>query len=273
MTVQGRRAVAVVAAAMAVTGLAACGGDDTQSIAIELSEKNGKIEIQAPNNAETGLVEVEFMNNGEEPLDGLQMLRVTGQHSTSEVVQQASRSFGGKPFPPWLFAGGGVGPTDPGQAVTVTQVLQPGTYFVFPASEEGFDDRSAPAIEVTGKPSDDELPDTDAVISAVDYGFRTEGLAAGENEILFENTGAQPHHLIAAPIDEGKTIEDVRNAEGQPPIDEKREVSTAILEGGTSQIVTLELYKGDYAMVCFITDRQGGPPHVEKGMLEGTAIR
>jgi hypothetical protein len=259
-------------AALVATGLAACGDDDTQTIAITLSEKNGEAVIQTPGSAETGVAEIEFTNNTKEPSDGMQLLRVEGDHSAAEVIDEAERAFSGKQFPDWLFAGGGTGPTDQGQTQTVTQVLEPGTYFAFTAEGEP-DPKSVPTIAVTGEPSDDELPEVDATVSAIDYGFEVEGLKAGENEILFENTGAQPHHLIAAPIDPGKTIEDVRKAKDQPPIDESGEISTAILEGGESQVVTLPLDSGNYALVCFITDRQGGPPHVEKGMLVGTVVK
>jgi hypothetical protein len=74
-----------------------------------------------------------------------------------------------------------------------------------------------------------------------------------------------------APIKRGKTMDDLRKSisteEGPPPIEEEKTVGTAVLDGGTSQVVDLNLQKGKYAAVCFITDRKGGPPHAAKGMV------
>ena len=45
-----------------------------------------------------------------------------------------------------------------------------------------------------------------------------------------------------------------------------------MIDGGTKQVAQLELRKGKYALVCFIADRAGGPPHVAKGMLQEVAV-
>ena len=37
-------------------------------------------------------------------------------------------------------------------------------------------------------------------------------------------------------------------------------------------MVNLDLKKGKYALVCFIPDRQGGPPHVAKGMVSEATV-
>ena len=67
-------------------------------------------------------------------------------------------------------------------------------------------------------------------------------------------------------------IERRKSESGPPPIIEDKTVSTGILDGGRSQVVELELQKGPYAIVCFVADRKGGPPHAFKGMVsEGTA--
>ncbi len=34
----------------------------------------------------------------------------------------------------------------------------------------------------------------------------------------------------------------------------------------------LELKKGKYVPVCFISDRKGGPPHVAKGMISEATV-
>jgi hypothetical protein len=32
-------------------------------------------------------------------------------------------------------------------------------------------------------------------------------------------------------------------------------------------VIDLELKRGKYALVCFVPDRKGGPPHAFKGMI------
>ena len=120
------------------------------------------------------------------------------------------------------------------------------------------------------------LPAEPAQVQAFEYSFKTDGLKKGKNTILFENTGAQPHHLVFASIKPGSTIADVKSAfqkpSGRPPIGNGP--STAVLEGGTGQVVTLNLPKsGKYALLCFLTDRQGGPPHVAKGMVAEVDVK
>ena len=45
-----------------------------------------------------------------------------------------------------------------------------------------------------------------------------------------------------------------------------------MLDGGREQIDELELVAGRYALVCFLTDRAGGPPHVAQGMVSELTI-
>jgi hypothetical protein len=271
-------AAAATVVAMAAIGLAACGGDgdDAQELTFNASDKA----ITGPTSAETGTAEITLANDGEKEAD-LQLIRVDGEHPAAEVIRVLGGAMEGKALPDWFFAGGGVSLVQPGESQTVTQVLEPGTYYAFnTATDAPPDPESVPAVEVTGDPSDDELSDTDATVRTIDYGFETEGeLQVGENEITFENAGAQPHHVIAQPIAEGKTIEDVRaflrDEQGQPPLEESGVAETAVLDGQESQVVTLDLKQpGKYAMLCFISDRQGGPPHsIGEGMLGEVEVK
>ena len=45
-----------------------------------------------------------------------------------------------------------------------------------------------------------------------------------------------------------------------------------MLEGGESQLVTLNLKPGKYVLYCFISDRQGGPPHALQGMVDEVEV-
>lgn len=272
------RAPLCALAAAAALGLAACGGgDDEQQVTFTSSGNPGApVTIDAPDPVESGSTEITYRNQGDRPNDA-QLLRVEGERSAAEVAAALGKAGSGKPFPDWFFAGGGIGQTAPAATNTVTQVLEPGTYWVVGTTGGGQPQPgSLASFEVSGETSDDELPSEPAEVQAFEYSFKAEGLKKGENTILFENTGGQPHHLVVAPINAGGTIADVKSAfqqeSGRPPIGSGP--STAVLEGGTGQVVQLNLPKsGKYALLCFLTDRQGGPPHVAKGMVAEVDVK
>ncbi|MEK6277601.1 MAG: hypothetical protein AABM29_06280 [Actinomycetota bacterium] len=270
------RVLAVAIAALAAVAVSACGDDGTQTLDIKASGAKDKTEITAPSSADAGVTEI-TLDNSSKGSATAQLIRVEGDHSADEVVRVLGGVIDGKPFPDWFFAGGGVNATEPSQSATVTQDLQPGTYYVFNDESEGPPDpKTMPAIKVTGEASD-ALPETDATIATIDYGFEFDGeLKAGENEITFENKGGQPHHILASPLVEGATVDDVvpffKTEKGKPPL-ERDTASTTVVEGGESQVVTLNLKKpGEYAFYCFVSDRQGGPPHVFKGMVDTASV-
>ena len=264
------RATACVAAVFVAAAFVACGSsDEDQKLSFEVSGKANETKVTGPQSAETGLAEITLVNDGESEAD-LQLLRIEGDHSAEEVAEAFDSVTSGKPFPDWFFGGGGVGSTAGGQSATVTQTLEPGTYYAV-NTEGPFDPKSAASFEVTGDPSD-ETVEGDATVTAGEYVFDSEEpLPAGENEIVFDNIGAQPHHLLASKLVGDATAEDAlrffKTEKGKPPLTEEGSQATAVIEGGEAQLVTLDLEPGRYAFYCFITDRQGGPPHAFKGMV------
>jgi hypothetical protein len=273
---------ALICAAIAVgaaLALAACGDSDdsAQSLSFELSGDGKAAKFSGPESADSGEAEISFANETKDEAE-LQLIRVDGDHSAEEVVDGLKDASSGKPFPDWFFAGGGVSSAKPGESKTVTQVLEPGTYYTTNVEAGVPDPKSMIAVEVTGDESDETL-EADATVKAHEYTFEDEGLKAGENEVAFQNDGAQPHHLIVAPIKGDATIEEVEKAfasknGGQPPLEEKGiQTATAVVEGGESQLVDVDLKPGRYAFLCFISDRQGGPPHVAKGMVKEVEVK
>jgi hypothetical protein len=264
--------------AAAAIGLIACGDEeDTQTLTFTRTEQGTGSKISGPQNAETGLAEITFENEGKKDGD-LQLIRVEGDRSANEVIEALDGAMQGKAFPEWFFGGGGVGPTPAGDSQTVTQVLEPGTYYAFDTegSEGPPEADSVPALEVSGEESDETI-EADATVSAFEYGFEAEELSSGQTEIAFENTGTQPHHLLASPLVGDSTAEDVENffktEKGKQPIRQKGSQSTAVIEGGEGQLVTLDLEPGRYALYCFISDRDGGPPHALKGMVDEVEVQ
>ena len=78
------------------------------------------------------------------------------------------------------------------------------------------------SFEVTGEAGEAELPEGEGTVTAFEYSFEAEGLEAGTNQILFDNTGAEPHHVVAFPIIGNAKIEDVKTffktEKGKPPV-------------------------------------------------------
>ena len=77
---------------------------------------------------------------------------------------------------------------------------------------------------------------------------------------------------MVSPILPGRTLDDVRafaagDDSGPPPVDFSREVISGVLAPGPAQTLALDLRPGRYALLCFASDRNGGPPHAVGGMV------
>ncbi len=296
-----RRPPAIIGclALLAAGGLiAGCGDDDSDDaasaaparFAIAATAQDGKPALTVPATVKAGLVTISLKNTDKRPRSA-GLVRIVGDHTVDEVVEVTSSSEG-EPIPQWLQDGGGVGAVAPGATAAVTQVLAPGRYAVTDdetASGDGEGPTNAQRgatgeFTVTGPASDAELPEQPATLTATDdgkeYGFAFEGLKAGTNRIRFENTGKQLHHAVLFPINKGSTFADAKKAfasdappKGPPPVDFSKAVGTQVIDGGIAQNITLDLAAGSYAVACFITDRKGGKPHVEKGMIDELVVK
>jgi hypothetical protein len=256
--------------------LAACGDDDDdggggspQVFEVEASEKG----VTTLDSVEPGAVEIRFTNTGKKD-HSAQIVRLDDGH-TAEEGKAVGEAWGenGKPLPEWLTFHGGVGSLPGGESATAVAELEPGDYAIFDIEGEG--EKSFAEFTVEGEEGE-ALPETDGKVEAREYSFTGSDLTAGRGQILFENVGEQPHHLIAAPIKPGKSIGDVRNfvknESGEAPIDEEKTFVSAIVSGGTSAVIDVDLQSGDYALVCFIPDATGGPPHAVKGMVSAASV-
>lgn len=260
--------------ALVAATVAACGEEDAQQLTFTITQEGKGVTLSGPGSAETGEAEITLANEGDK--DGeLQLIRVEGDHSADEVIKVLGGAQQGKPFPDWFLAGGGLGVTEPGEETTATQVMRPGTYYAFDLEAGQPDPKSVPAIEVTGDETDETL-EGDATVTAVDengeYAFEADPLPSGKAEVVFDNQGEEPHHMLISPIEGDATAEDVeaffKTEKGKPPIAEEGGFDTAVIEGGESQLVNVDLEPGRYAFYCFISDRDGGKPHALKGMVD-----
>jgi hypothetical protein len=257
-------------------------GDEAKSLSIEASEPaKDSYRFEAPQSVEAGLVDIEFKNSGKLEHEA-QLIRIEGNHTTDQALKAFDKVLQGGAAPDWFRGTGGVGTTAPGGTETVTQRLEPGSYVFLDSGEpEGrnvephYRQGAVSELEVTGEVSDASLPETDATVTATEYSFSSSGLKAGKNKFRFRNVGGQWHHLIVAGITPGSTIDDVKRlieSEKGPPLAKENAVEAAVLDGGNEQLAEVDLEPGRYALLCFIPDRAGGPPHVAKGMISEATI-
>jgi hypothetical protein len=257
--------------------LPACGGESKPTVAtVEVSGKGQDVKLKAPKSIKGGLVQLDLKNSSDGPRDA-QLVRVEGEHSPQEFLKVVERQ--GGPIPDWIQDGGGVGTVAPGQTGSATQNLAEGNYFVV-AMPEGESKPAAAEFTVEGGGAEGDLPETTGEIVASEYTFDVQGLKTGKNKVLFKNEGRELHHAIGMPIKQGKTIEDVKKfaseerPSGEPPVDEQAGFNTAVLDGGVEQVTDIELKKpGKYALLCFIQNRKGGPPHVMMGMIKEVEVQ
>lgn len=254
---------------------------------------------EAPGSIKGGLVKIVFKNAGKMPHEA-QLIRLEQGHTAQEAVEVIDSEE--SKTPEWLRTAGGVALTPPGQQGTTFINLPAGNYVVISLGAGGPEEGPTPAtrgalaeFEVTpGEPG--ELPQTSASILAEDdgehgeagkgedageheHGFETTGLKAGRNMLLFDNRSDEIHHAVLAPIIGDTTLEQVEEAlasegppEGPPPVDFENAVITSVLDGKTEEVTELELRAGRYALLCFLSDREGGKPHVAEGMIEEVMV-
>ena len=130
------------------------------------------------------------------------------------------------------------------------------------------------------------LPSTPATVTAANpakdkFKWEISGLKTGENKITFNSKGKEAVHLIIAVPVKGKApplsqIEEDLASNGPPPsyVDVNEAQPTAILDGGVSQTTTLDLKKpGQYIFFCPLSDRDGGKPHFEEGLLKVETVK
>ena len=302
---KGRVTRSIVAALAAGAVIASCGDDDDEPStrpataaptpsAFQITataEGKTKKALEFPSTVKAGLVQMSLANNDTVPRSA-QIIRVEGDHTVDDVLKIVNAD--AAKIPDWMQDGGGVSTVEPRGLGRAMQLLAPGKYVIW--DDEGGDEEDAPGHDelgakgeftVTGPAVDAQLPRQPATVTATDlgegddkdYGFEFEGLKPGTNNVRFENTGSELHHALFFPIAKGKTIDDVKEAfaseeepQGPPPVDFENGVGTVVIDGDVAQNITLELMAGKYAVVCFLSDRDGGKSHAEKGMLEELTI-
>jgi hypothetical protein len=268
-------ALAVLAAVVAGCGSSSTSPPPAKKLRFEIENFGREVQFSIPKTINAGVQEAVFQNQSDTP-HSAQLLRYDGQRAPMTVLN-AARGWGerGKPLPDWIHLAGGFGKVKPHAASAGAVRLEPGAYVVV-----DLESQRGPVygqFNAVGKPDSSSLPPATAHIKAAEYSFTATGLTHGAHRVEFQNVGNQPHMLAAAPLAKGASLADVRRAikthKVKPPIDQSKAVDLAVIDDHTSQDVQLNLARGKYALICFVPDRKGGPPHVAKGMISAADVR
>jgi hypothetical protein len=241
-----------------------------------------------------GVVTMSFENRGK--LRHEAGIVAAGATPVDQVIQDLAPVLEGRgtPIPDYLTFHGGVGEIAPGTTSVSTLTLPEGSFVMFCSlgDIDSVDALPRPGPQLPPHYSSgmarpftvrranvDLLPAGHGTVMATDYAFALPPLGAGRKTLLFRNGGAQMHlgAFLAFPegVDEAgarQALDTVVAAPGGPRPEGVPEPSDAAYvgpfpprAGGTFEI---DLKHGrTYAVVCFLPDRSGGPPHVANGML------
>ncbi len=163
-----------------------------------------------------GVVQMRFTNTGGLPHE-FAFARIE-EGKTEEDVRAVIES--GQEPPEWADDIAGVPGLSPGESITVTRTLEPGSYafLCFFPDPEGTPHANLGMYEVFTIAGDTglTLPEPDATISATDDELQVPALSAGEQTVLFLNDGTKPHELVLAALEPGK------KCQGRRPVDRGR---------------------------------------------------
>ncbi len=261
---------------------------------VDLAVVGREYSFDMPAEVPGGVVTMSFENRGD--LRHEAGIVTAGATPLDQVLSDLAPVLEGRgtPIPDYLTFYGGVGETAPGATSTSTLTLPEGNFVMFcsltdidsvdalprpgPQLPPHYNSGMARPFTVR-RANVDMLPDGDGTVLATDYAFALPPLTAGRRTLVFRNAGAQMHFgaFLAFPegVDEAgarQAMDAVLAAPGGPRPEGVPEPSDAAYAGpfpprggGTFAI---DLKRGrTYAVVCFLPDRAGGPPHVAKGML------
>ena len=204
-----RRRLFVAGVLAGVLPLAACGGGDEQEVgAIEV--KGAEYAFVMPDEVEGSVVSFKTSNIGKEFHE--YALGRLDQGKTLEDVKKRLAQGEGEP-PSWFQDVAGVPFLSPGEEITITRDLEPGTYvfLCFLPSPQGvphYDLGMLKSFEIVGE-SGRELPQPDATIMADEGGYDIPALEAGPQTLELKNADKTEREFFLVALEPGKTLRDI----------------------------------------------------------------
>jgi hypothetical protein len=265
------------------------GGGAANTLSVTVTESGKTAKYAVPASGKGGLTTVKLTNQGKAPHTG-DLVLVEGGHTAQEalkVIAAANASSKPTKVPSWLRAEGGVPSTPPGQTGSATVNLPAGKYVVMDSAGPGGSGPPAHTeLQLTAGPTG-PLPSTPSTVTANSVGkdkYRWDlsgtPLKTGIQGVTFVSKGKDAIHIIAAFRVTGNPskaqILKGLASNGPPPkfVDQSSFYSTAVLDGGKSQTLDVALAKpGTWVLFCPITDRDGGKPHFQEGLLKTVTVK
>jgi uncharacterized cupredoxin-like copper-binding protein len=230
--------------------LAACGGGGSaETVRVEGTE----YAYVTPSDIKGGVVAMEFANVGKEPHE-FAMGRLAPGKTLADFRREIDE--GGDEGPESSVDVGGVPLLSPGEQVTITRSLQPGTYALVcfvPASDgkTHYDHGMIGSFEVEGD-SGNELPEADATIVAREDSYDVPELEAGTQVVELRNAASEPREFNLVRLEPGKTIADAEQwfangSKGPAPLAFLGAMQS--IPPGTSVFLTLDFEQGQRYVV------------------------
>jgi hypothetical protein len=260
-----RPLIATVASTFLV--LAACSSDggetppepsDSPEAATAVSVTATEYAFDVPAEVQGGVVKMAFTNAG-----GLAHEFAFARIEEGKTEADVEAVVATRQEPPgWMEDVAGVPGLSPGESVTVTRTLEPGTYafLCFFPDAEGTPHASLGMHKVFTIAGDTgaALPEPDATITATDAGLQVPTFSSGEQTVEFENGGTEPHELLLVAFEPGKSVDDVdrwfeSGYKGEPPATFLGGMQT--IPAGESVFLTIEFEPDvEYTAIDFTTE-------------------
>jgi hypothetical protein len=246
-----------IVAGGALGALAGCGDDNSTSKparepAARVRVVGSEYAYALPREIPGGVVAMEFVNTGDE-VHEYAMGRVDPPHTVRELVDLIldPADEAQEEEPDWAHDVGGVPALSPGERVTITRRMKPGTYGLLcfvptPDGETHLDRGMHTQFTVTGDRGD-SLPTPDAVIEARDTGFAVPPRRAGRRTIELRNAAREGREFGLIHLNPGKSLRDAERyfksgAHEDPPLALLGAMQS--IPAGTSVFLTLDLQAG-----------------------------
>jgi len=253
-----------LAAALALVALAAAGcGGSGNGTAEPATVEGSEYAYVMPDEIDGGVVSMRFRNTGKEPHE-FALIRIGGGHTIDETIRDLFANDGKVPYVTDI---GGVPLLSPGEEITITRRLEPGThgllcFFPSPDGKPHLDLGMKREFQVTGE-SGTTMPTPDAVITATADGYSVPEIEAGTRTIELRNeSGKEPSWLLGI-LQPGSTTKDFEAwIEGGQKGEAPARIVGAMqsFPSGQSIFVTLDLEEGT---TYRLEDDPGGLPAAE----------
>jgi hypothetical protein len=162
----------------------------------------------------------------------------------------------------------------PGYPETITESLNPGTYYLMDLSTPPVSGR--PALTTLHVNSDGQHHSdvtSDLTVWAANERFQAPATWPHEGTYTFTNEDDTPHFMLILPVKAGTTDDQVQIALNDPTLTgppafavEGPSGGNDVVSPGYSLQVTYDLPAGTYVLLCFVADEETGMPHAVMGM-------